>query len=528
MLRRATCSKPVCGSCRRIRSKTAPRTRSYSGVLGTAFHNIGQPQRAEPPLKAAVDELLSSAVHRPDLAAKTLSDWAVVISNEDRNDEAIALARRALALRQSIEAPPLEMADSCNTLGLVLIDTDKRRPRKTSTSVGVASTACGRLAPSTAATVYTTSPCWLGTTATMPTASDVIATPWKSAMPLTRTSTQACSTRVGPVDLRANRAACRSRGLAAARAGAGATVIWPRQRGRRLGSELASTQHDMGDWPKARASYETAMRESAATGGENTVDYATKLTNLASLEEDSGALAAAERFPQIAGDPLGQPARQRHLDAAGQVQPRPDPAAAGLGGGGRRIDRTGHAGLGEALSARASQHARQPLAAGRVVAGQRPRGRGGGRARRDRQAPGHAQSAPHGLVVRPQCCGCPGRRCRCPGSARRRRALDAPAAHLDRIMSRPPSGGSPMPKRSASAGQVELAQSAIAAGRQRAEYAAGARGAAARAHRSTARTLVRQRAGAGGFAPMNPAAGDRTGAALQLQLLGERALRRGE
>ncbi|HVJ38850.1 MAG TPA: tetratricopeptide repeat protein [Stenotrophomonas sp.] len=266
-------------------------------VLGTAFHNIGQPQRAEPLLKAAVDELLSSGVHRPDLAAEALSDWAVMLSNEDHNDEAIALARRALALRQSIEAPPLDMADSYNTLGLVLIDTDnKAAADNLQQALALRLQHAGRLSSATAATVHNLAMLaghngdYVDCERRYRDAMEIrhaIGQDVNAGMQHTLSGLSICVREQGRL---AEAEALQRQGLALAQRlyghGSEIATLW---------SELANTQHDMGDWPKARASYQTAMRESAATGGENTVDYAIKLNNLASLEEDSGALAAAER-----------------------------------------------------------------------------------------------------------------------------------------------------------------------------------------------------------------------------------------
>ena len=266
-------------------------------VLGTAFHNIGQPQRAEPLLKAAVEELLSSAVHRPGLAAETLSDWAVLLSNEDHNDEAIALARRALALRQSIDAPPLEMADSYNTLGLALIDTDnKAAAENLQQALALRLQHAGRLSGKTAATVHNLAMLaghngdFVDCERRYRDAIEIRRATGQEVNASMQHSLSGLSICVREQGRLAEAEALQRQGLALAQRlyghGSEVATLW---------SELANTQHDMGDWPKARTSYETAMRESAATGGENTVDYAIKLNNLASLEEDSGALAAAER-----------------------------------------------------------------------------------------------------------------------------------------------------------------------------------------------------------------------------------------
>ncbi|MDG2526191.1 serine/threonine-protein kinase [Stenotrophomonas sp. HITSZ_GD] len=266
-------------------------------VLASAFNNIGQSKRAEPMFQAAVDEFLGPQVRRPDLAAKAISDWSVMLRNDGRNADSVALARRALALRESIKAPPLDMADSYNTLGLALIDTDNDAAgRALHRALALRLKEAGRESLATSSTLHN-----LGMLAGHNGEYVECEQRYREALAIVRQLGQTFNARMA-TSLSGLSICVREQGrlreaatlqqdlLALTRQlyGGGSMV------GGALG-ELASTQHDLGDWPQARANYEAAMRESAASDGEDTIDYAIKLNNLASLEEDSGALADAER-----------------------------------------------------------------------------------------------------------------------------------------------------------------------------------------------------------------------------------------
>ena len=95
-------------------------------VIGLAYKNIGQPQKAEELLRAAVDGLLADGVNEPLLAADAMSDLATMQANSRRGPESEATARRALALleQEGVPAGP-EAAHAWNALGLALMEQER-------------------------------------------------------------------------------------------------------------------------------------------------------------------------------------------------------------------------------------------------------------------------------------------------------------------------------------------------------------------------------------------------------------------
>jgi serine/threonine-protein kinase len=102
-----------------LADQPAVRARLYE-VLGRAWEMLGQPERSIALYRQAADLWGSSGLARPDARADALSRAAVVLTNNDRDDEALVLAREALAIREA-QVPPVEaeLADSWNTLALV-------------------------------------------------------------------------------------------------------------------------------------------------------------------------------------------------------------------------------------------------------------------------------------------------------------------------------------------------------------------------------------------------------------------------
>lgn len=95
-------------------------------VIGLAYQNIGQPQKAEELLRAAVDGLLADGVDEPLLAADAMSDLATMQANSRRGPEAEATARRALVLvERHAEPSGTEAAHAWNSLGLALMEQER-------------------------------------------------------------------------------------------------------------------------------------------------------------------------------------------------------------------------------------------------------------------------------------------------------------------------------------------------------------------------------------------------------------------
>lgn len=93
-----------------------------SEVLGRAWEMLGQPDRSIELYRQAAALWRLPGIDRPDAAAEALSRLAVVLTNNDRDEEALAAARESLALREA-RSPPVEadLADSWNTLALAQI-----------------------------------------------------------------------------------------------------------------------------------------------------------------------------------------------------------------------------------------------------------------------------------------------------------------------------------------------------------------------------------------------------------------------
>lgn len=89
-------------------------------VLGRAYRNLGQPQRAEALLEQAASEFLDPAVARPDQAAQALAELSRSMSDRQYGEQAVAVARRALALRER-EGEPRALADAYDTLALAQV-----------------------------------------------------------------------------------------------------------------------------------------------------------------------------------------------------------------------------------------------------------------------------------------------------------------------------------------------------------------------------------------------------------------------
>ncbi|MGO4775701.1 tetratricopeptide repeat protein, partial [Lysobacter sp. 2RAB21] len=89
--------------------------------------NLGQPQRAEALLDQAAKEFLDPAVARPDQAAQALAELSRSMSDRQYGPQAVAVARRALALSEG-EGDPRVLADAYDTLGLALVADNQYDP----------------------------------------------------------------------------------------------------------------------------------------------------------------------------------------------------------------------------------------------------------------------------------------------------------------------------------------------------------------------------------------------------------------
>lgn len=90
-------------------------------VLGQAYLELGVPLPAEELLAQAAEGYLQPGVDRPLEAANVLSSLALLVGNQRRADEAVAVARRVVDLRTRHRADAGAIADGRHTLGLALM-----------------------------------------------------------------------------------------------------------------------------------------------------------------------------------------------------------------------------------------------------------------------------------------------------------------------------------------------------------------------------------------------------------------------
>lgn len=88
-------------------------------VLGRAYKNLGQPQRAQALLAQAANGFLAPDVDRPEFAIDALNELSVLLSARQDGARAVIVARRALALGQH-EGRSGQVADAYDALGIAL------------------------------------------------------------------------------------------------------------------------------------------------------------------------------------------------------------------------------------------------------------------------------------------------------------------------------------------------------------------------------------------------------------------------
>ncbi|MDR0182156.1 serine/threonine-protein kinase [Lysobacter arvi] len=264
-------------------------------VIGMAYHNLGETKRAEPLMRRAAQELVEVGALAE--AAAVYSDLAVLLGNDKRGDDAVAMGRRSLELRERIGADALAIADSHNSLGIALNtqgDTDAaiQSLRKA-------------LALRRANLAADTQP---------------VAVTLQNLAMVYRNQGQYRRAEAMYREVLAvrRRDGERTFGVLMARGGlakalndqgrqAEAAVLLRENvelardlyddRGDHMAtahSELASTLQDMGDYATALPNYRRALEISAESGGEGTMQYAIDLNNMATLLEARGEMAAAE------------------------------------------------------------------------------------------------------------------------------------------------------------------------------------------------------------------------------------------
>lgn len=103
-------------------ASVAPAMRArLQRVLGQAYLELGVPLPAEELLAEAAEGYLQPGIDRPLEAANVLSSLALLVGNQRRADEAVAVARRVVDLRTRHRADAAAIADGRLMLGLALM-----------------------------------------------------------------------------------------------------------------------------------------------------------------------------------------------------------------------------------------------------------------------------------------------------------------------------------------------------------------------------------------------------------------------
>jgi len=266
-------------------------------TLATAYRFIGQPKQEVALFREAVDLYLDPRVNDPLAAAAALSQLAVAYSNNRYpRADAEAAARRALELREKNRAPVLAMADSYNTLGIVLEAGDKFDEAQTLLKKGLALRRENGATPSTIASS-------LHNLALV----EVNSGHPKDSYPYYAEALKLRKESIGEHSPEYEMT-LQNYGTALARGDNAAEAIRVLEQSLAIARELygddsantgaghneiGSALHDLGRFRDAAAHYREAMRINGLTAGEDSAERAKPLNNLASAFEDMGDYAAA-------------------------------------------------------------------------------------------------------------------------------------------------------------------------------------------------------------------------------------------
>nr|WP_257644037.1 serine/threonine-protein kinase [Luteimonas salinisoli] len=268
-------------------------------VLGRAYRNLGQPQRAEALLTQAAEEFLDPEVAQPGLAAEALGELSLSLSQRQYGEPAVAAARRSLALRQS-SGRGQESAEAYDVLGLALtakgdfVDAE----RAFMASLALRDEHATPASPGERArTLYNLAQLYRrrGELARAERS-------YREALAIRRgLGERSVDTQMTLHGLamslfaQGNIAAARpvqDENLQLARALYGEDS----DRVANAHVDLAGLLHDIGHYGQARTHYRRALAIMARVAGDDSLDYARILNNLANLEEARGAVAEAERL----------------------------------------------------------------------------------------------------------------------------------------------------------------------------------------------------------------------------------------
>jgi len=266
-------------------------------TLGRAYMNLGEEARAEALLRQAAHELRSAQVGEPALASAALSDLAVLLSNEEQGDAALVAASEALGLAERSEERDA-LAKATNAMGLALsrVGRDDQAVAMLQRSLALRSLPGVKTDGGQASVLHNLGQAFKAK------GDYAQAERWyRRALALKQRESG-----VRSVDYLYS-----ANGLAQALVAQGALPAASAQMQRNLelaralyGSqsslladaenELASVYQDAGDFAAARTHYRQALAMLPALGLLHSLDHARYLNNLATLEESRGDLPTAE------------------------------------------------------------------------------------------------------------------------------------------------------------------------------------------------------------------------------------------
>jgi len=266
-------------------------------TLATAYRYIGLPAKMIELIREAIDLYLDPRVNDPLAAAAALSQLAVAYSNNSYpRADAEGAARRSLELRERNGGDALAMADSYNTLGIVLESEDKFDEASAVLQKGLALRRANGATPSTIASSLHN----LGLVASNSGHAKEALAYYREALDLRRNTIGDRSVEY--------QVTLTNYGMSLGNAGKAAEAVPVLEQSLALArelygddsantgsahNELGSVLHDLGRFGDAITHYREALRIGEATQGEASADYAKPLNNLASAFEDMGDVPAA-------------------------------------------------------------------------------------------------------------------------------------------------------------------------------------------------------------------------------------------
>lgn len=268
-------------------------------VLGRAYQNIGLPKQAETLLRSAAEGLASPSVDRARLAAQTYSDLSVEMSNGKRGEEGLKYAERALQLLDR-EDDARTRAHVLNSLGLAYSQLERYPESEAAFQQSLAMRSTIR-EPGTeggTATVMQNMGLMYRNRGELDKSEQLLRDSLEIKRRRSETSADyqhglhalAMTLQEGGKPNEAAPLLLQSRDLSLQLYGHDSS------RTALAYCELALLHMDLGRYTESAEGFDTCLRISALTSGEDSIDHAINLNNYANLEEARGDIGKAEQL----------------------------------------------------------------------------------------------------------------------------------------------------------------------------------------------------------------------------------------